>query len=89
MEALATSLITTSNEHNWVNPSLGGTKQPNHFPRPFTSIFFIYIYIHVYQLHALIYCLKFILEVFFKKLKVCILIKMAPSEINSLNFANS
>jgi len=60
----------------WVKVSLGGTtrnyfkewkknkKQPNHFPRPFTlnvftTNFFLY---HVYQLHALVYGLKFIFE---------------------------
>jgi hypothetical protein len=46
---------------------------------------------HVYQLQALIYSLKFILEL--KRLKIVkkfvFLIKRAPSQIDSLNFGNS
>jgi hypothetical protein len=88
-----------------MNPSLGGTienhpkewlwnqKWPNHFPRPFILNLFtaiIIIFYHFYQLHALIYGL----EVYFgiKKLKIveiCIPIKMAPLEIDNLNFGNS
>jgi len=57
-----------------VKTSLGGTiqnhlkewlrnqKRPILFPRPFTLKVFTIIYIYVYQLHALLYGLKFILE---------------------------
>jgi hypothetical protein len=62
-------------ESKRVNPSLGGTirkhfkewlrnqKWPNHFIEPFIYMFSqLYIYIHIYPLHASIYGLKFILE---------------------------
>ncbi len=45
---------------------------------------------HVYQLHALIYGLKFIFEVKnWKLLKFVFLIKMALSKIDNFNFGNS
>jgi hypothetical protein len=86
------------------NPSSSGTtrihlkewlrnqKHPNCFPRPFTlNVFTTTIFFsNVYQLHALIYGLKFILG--FKKLeikkKIVFLIKMALSKIDSFNFEN-
>jgi hypothetical protein len=62
------------NEHIWVNSSLGGTfknqlkewlrnqKQPNHFFGPFLLNVFTIFFFHVYQIHGLIYGLKFIWE---------------------------
>jgi hypothetical protein len=64
-------------KYYWAKAYLGGTtrnrlkewlrnqKWPNHFPRPFPnlSVFITIIYFfHVYQLQALMYNLKFILE---------------------------
>jgi len=65
-------LFTLSCLHlkNHLKEWLRNQKWRIHFPRPFISNIFIIInyYFSFYQLHALIYVLKFILE--FKKLEI-------------------